>query len=291
MTTRFFYALSVGLIFCGMAPAADTVEDVEKKIAAETDKLKSLSAKMLTTSESEGSGMSTKLKMEATSESVWRGDKVLMRVESKITTIMKMEDQPEKKTEAKSLSVSDGEYMYVLNEQEGQKSAMKMKQDPRANLRAKEGFEQVHKDYDLKLLPDEKVDGKDTYVFEATPKKPDPDTTTRIKYYYTKQGGIMVKCVTTSKSAQMKSTTTLELTEVKPNADIKPERFVFKAPEGIEVQDMTKTPATQPDEAKPAEEKPAPEAKEEKKEEKKPEPPPKEEKKKPLLPKLPKLGK
>jgi outer membrane lipoprotein-sorting protein len=298
MTTRMSYALAVGLMFSGMARGAETLEEVEKKIAAEADKLKTLSAKMITTSETESSGMSTKLKMEATSESAWRGEKVLLRVESKTTMIMKMGDEPEKKTESKSLSVADGEYMYVLNDQEGEKTAMKMKQDPKTNVKAKEGFELLRKEYDLKLLDDEKINGKAVYVIEAKPKKPEPDTTTQIKFYYTKEGGLMVKSTTSSKSPQMKMSTTLELTDVKLNADIKPERFVFKAPEGVKVQDMSKLSDTQPAEAKPADDKPANEAKEEPKEEKKAEekkadPPPAKEKdsKKPKLPKLPGLGK
>ena len=46
MIKHFCCALAAGLIFCGRRRAADTVESVEKKIIAQSDKLKTWSGKM-----------------------------------------------------------------------------------------------------------------------------------------------------------------------------------------------------------------------------------------------------
>jgi hypothetical protein len=177
---------------------------------------------------------------------------------------------------------------------------MKMKLPEKVNTPVKDMFTELRKDNELKLLPDEKVDGKAAYVIEATPKRPVPDTTTAIKLYYRRDDGVMVKTMTSMKSPQMKMTSTAEMTDIKLNPDVKPERFVFKAPDGVEVQDMTKLGENQPADAQPADDKPAEgnkaEPKEEKKaeekkaEEQKADPPAKKDSKKPKIPKIPGLG-
>ena len=48
------------------------------------------------------------------------------------------------------------------------------------------------------------------------------------------------------KSEYSQMTMTCELTDINLKADIKPDRFVFKAPEGVEVRDMTGTSASAP---------------------------------------------
>jgi outer membrane lipoprotein-sorting protein len=275
-TTRFCCALVTGLIFSGAAMAADKLEDVEKKILAQAEKNKTLTAKMATTTDIDATGMRMKSKSEGTYETARRGDKTLFRMESKSSGTTKIGDQPETKTETKTLMIADGEFHYMLSETAGQKTAMKMKLDPsKGNTTSKQGFEQMHKDYNLKLLPDEKIDGKEVYVIEATPKKAKPDTTEVSKFYYGKETGVLVKSVMESKGEQSKSTITSLMSDIKPNADIKPERFVFKAPEGVMVMDMTKidtVPAEEPAAKEQEEKKAEPEAapKEEKKEEKKP---------------------
>ena len=108
--------------------------------------------------------------------------------------------------------------------------AVKMKPGPgQENTANKTAFEQLHKDNEVKLLPDEKVDGKEVYVLEAVPKKPATGVSEQSsKFYYNKDTGIMVKSVSVTKSEQSKSLVTTQFTDIKPGVDIKPERFVFK---------------------------------------------------------------
>lgn len=249
-TARLCCTLAAGLVFCGIARAADTLEDVEKNILLQAEKSKTLSARMVMTSDLEGPSMRMKSKAEGTYEYARRGDTVMFRMESKSTGTTKIADQPETTSDDKSLVVADGRFCYTLTETAGQKMAVKMKLDPaKSNVAGRDGFDQLHKNYNLKLLPDEKLDSRDVYVIEATPKKPKPDTTEKHKYYYTKDSGILVRSVTESKGEQGRSTVTFALNDIKPDADIKPERFVFKAPEGVEVMDMTQIATTGSDEA------------------------------------------
>jgi hypothetical protein len=129
--------------------------------------------------------------------------------------------------------------------------AVKMKQDPaHTNATGKAMFEQLQKDRNLKLLPDEKIGGKDAYVIQSTPKKPQDGTTEKHTYYFDKQSGVLVQSVSESKSEQSKSNVTFTLTEMKLNPDLKPELFEFKLPDGVQLMDMTKVNAS--DQPKPA---------------------------------------
>jgi outer membrane lipoprotein-sorting protein len=287
-TAKLCFAMVAGLAFCGTAIAADTLEDVEKKILAQAEKNKTFSAKTATSTDITAPGMSMKSKAEGTYEVARRGDKTLLRMDSKSSGTTKIGDQPETKSESKSLVIADGQFYYTLTETAGQKMAMKMKLDPsKSTVTSKEGFDQMRKDYNLKLLPDEKIEGQGVYVIEATPKKAKPDTTEVNKYYYSKDTGILVKSVMESKGEQSKSSITSSLSDIKPNADIKPERFVFKAPEGVMVMDMTQTETAPSAEPAPAE-KPAAKDQEEKKAEPQAAPQDGEKKasKKPALPKF-----
>jgi hypothetical protein len=190
--------------------------------------------------------------------------------------------------------INDGEFTYGYSVTDGKKMAYKSKttgdwdQSP---------FEIWRKEWDLKLLSDESVDGASCYVIEATP-KPGSDTAAggasgKMVFQYRKDCGLNVKMVSYDKDGKV--TFTSSSTDVKVNPNLSDDRFVFKAPAGVEVQDMTamqqqnaqhaSDEQAKADAEKKAEKKP--EKKEEKKAEKKP-----EKKKKGLgLPKLPKWKK
>jgi hypothetical protein len=143
-------------------------------------------------------------------------------------------------------------------------------------------FDGLKKEYDLKLLPDETVDGKATWVIEAKAKQSIPGGPATLVSYFDKSNGMNIKIV--GKDPGGKTVLTATTSDIKINPPLKPERFVFKAPEGVEVMDLTKQgePA--------AETKPGAEPAEKKEGEKKPEDAPKkpDKPKKPELPKLPK---
>jgi len=222
------------------AQASDPkVDEVEKKLEEAYSKVKSYSGKLTSTTEMEyGEGMSMKAEMEGTIEAVRKDRTFLTRSDLKSKTNTKMQGT-DMKMEQVILSIMDGEYTYSLVDNtdgpmKGQKQAMKFKitepQDPAP-------IKDLKKDNNLKLLADEKVDGSDCYVVEATPKSAagGPGQPTRMVSYLRKESGLLAKMVSYAKDKPMM---TMTMTDVKMNPSIDAERFKFKAPEGVEVQEM-----------------------------------------------------
>jgi hypothetical protein len=133
--------------------------------------------------------------------------------------------------------VSDGVVIYMLTESDGQKTAMKTKATA-GDSGGKAMFKSLREGNDCKVLPEESVSGLACYVIETTPKAVQagaPKMTSR--YYFAKDPGMMVQM--TSNSEDGKSTTKMTLKNVKVDPSIPADHFVFTAPAGVEVQDMT----------------------------------------------------
>ena len=246
-------AALAGLFVVGLAVQlnAASLEEIEKKIIEVSEKVQSYTADVTMVMEMDQAGMMTmKGAGKGTMEYLRKGDKGLARSEYEATMTMKMGDQ-EQKMEQKMLTIVDGEHAYTLTDDGTQKSAMKTKLDPaQRQVASKEMFEALKKDADVKALEDEKVDGTDCYVLEITPKQKAPNVG-QSKFWYAKDSGIMIKMVTMTPDGKPMHTQTLS--NIKLDAKIDAERFVFKAPEGVEVIDMTamgQTPAAA--EPKPA---------------------------------------
>lgn len=240
-------AVVLALGSAATARAADTLESVEKKIADQTQKYKSLQYNMHMAGEMAIGGMTSKTAMDGQFQAMRKGDKVLSRMDSKSRSAHKMGDQPEQTQEVSNVMVSDGEYMYTLTDTGAQTMARKQKSDPKMGgvdpLDSVSAFKAMSKDFNLKLLPDATVEGKDAWAIEATPKdtKNPNMPLSRMVTYYDKKTGVPVKSVGFGKEGKVVHT--MVVTDVKVNADIPADRFVFKAPPGVEVQDMTKTGA------------------------------------------------
>ena len=89
---------------------------------------------------------------------------------------------------------------------------------------------------DLKVLPDSSSDGRAAWVIEATP-KPDQAGQGKTVIHYDKESGQMIKMITYTPDG--KPMATMTYTDIKVNDKISPDRFVFKAPPGVEVQDLS----------------------------------------------------
>ena len=90
---------------------------------------------------------------------------------------------------------------------------------------------------ELKVLPDSSSDGRAAWVIEATP-KPDQAGQGKTVIHYDKESGQMIKMVAYTPDG--KPMTTMTYSDIKINDKISPDRFVFKAPPGVEVQDLSK---------------------------------------------------
>ncbi len=224
---------ALGLLL--VAPVrADTLEAVEKKLAEQSRKMTSLSMKMKTVSDVSGEGFKSKTTMDGTYEYMMDGKKTLTRIDVATKTQMDL-GGAQQNIDAKSLSISDGDVMWVLSEQSGQKMVSKMKADDKQVTNWREDMKEW---YNLKLLPDETVDGKPCYVIEMTPKKsPTAAAEYRTVQYYQKDTCVVVKAV--SYGADRKPVSTTTYSEIKINPKLDKSRFKFTPPAGVPVMDMT----------------------------------------------------
>lgn len=233
--------------------SAETLESVEKKIAQLADKCRSVEMTSRETAEMSGNGITMVTVTDSRFQCVRKGGaKVLARQESKVKRTIKMAKQRDQTEEGTTLVICDGQFIYVLTHAEDQQTATKSSANDQSDMNpldAKASFERLHKQYSLKLLPDAAVDGKDAYVIEASGGKKDaPELFARVVTYFDKKTGLPLKSVCYDKSG--KTLQTLVVSDIKSNIDIPQDRFVFKAPAGVQVLDMTRLngPATtQPD--------------------------------------------
>lgn len=216
--------------------AGDTLEEVEKKLDASWAKLKSYSSKMSFRTEMDMQGSSTRQQYEGQQWWMRKGDKVMFRAEQKGKMEIKYGDQG-MTTESTMVSVCDGDMITTLTDSNpGGKQAMKMKADLAQAGAPKEMLKSLKAVHNFKVLGDEKVDGRDCYVLEATPKEAGEMGTTR--YFFDKECALALKVLQLDKSGKQIGETTI--TDLKLGADISPDKFVLKIPEGVEVQDMSK---------------------------------------------------
>ena len=230
------------LLLPPLAVGGDTTEAVEKKLIENWSKVQSLSAKLVMSADMGSEDQKGSAKGEGTFEYMLKDGKALFRNEMKMT----QEFGGAQKMETSTLTISDGQFAYMLTDGMGQKMAMKRKagEGGSGNPGGKEVFETLKKDNDLKLLPDDKVDGKDAYVIEAVPKAAEPTGPSTMVFFFHKDTGMMLKMVGKDKSG--KQLMTMTYSDVQVNPKINPDRFVFKAPEGVQVMDMTGAAAPTP---------------------------------------------
>ncbi len=221
---------------------AATIEEVEKEIIQAQSKLKSYSAVTETRQDME-LGPNQRMKLESKGPMVWmhRDAKYLFRMELKSSSVTTINGD-ETRSKSDTLTVCDGDFMYTLSDSDGQKSAIKAKVDPSHAGDVKGMFAAWRKDSTLKVLPEEKVDGKDCYVVELLPRKKEAgEPFSRQKFWFRKDIGLPVKIVAFGQEDKPAMTTTM--TDVKTDVDVQSDRFKFKLPEGVQLMDLTEMQA------------------------------------------------
>ena len=163
------------------------------------------------------------------------GDRRLVRVE------MTMMDPRAKGSSAapRMTSVSDGAYTYVLHEQGGQTSAVRSALDPSMHMDPVQFFAKMEAHGEMELLPDETVDGREVVVIRVTPKGGDL-ADGYVSYYLAKDCGLITQMVAIESAAG--TTTRARLTDVQLDVDIPSDRFVFRTPPGVVVQEAATAP-------------------------------------------------
>jgi outer membrane lipoprotein-sorting protein len=217
-----------------VALAGDTLESVEKTIIGKWAALSSMSTKMTMVSEMDMGDTKISTKAESVVEYLKKDGKELHRQEMTTETTFGAGQS----MKSSITSVDDGEFLWGLQEQMGNTMVTKQKS---GQMQGSPGGEKMFADLrernNLKLLPEEKVDGVDCHVIEGTPKKAAPMRPTKELFYFGKKTGVLVKIVGMGEND--KKMMTITFSDVKINPKLDPVRFVFKVPEGVQVTDMT----------------------------------------------------
>jgi outer membrane lipoprotein-sorting protein len=221
------------------AVADEKLDAIEKEIAAKWKKVESMTAKMDMQMEIDQGGMKMSHKMKATVEYLRKGDKMLSRVDGEAERTTEMGGQ-QNTSKTPMLTVSDGEVMYTLLEQMGQKMCIKSKVDENSTT-GPAMFKMLRENNELTVADDEEVDGEKCWVVYCKPKgSTQPGQPLKTAYYFRQKDGALAQWL--GYDASDKQVMTATYSEIKFNEKLDPKRFEFEPPEGVQVMDMTSHP-------------------------------------------------
>lgn len=233
--------LASSLLAFGPLPrlfAEETIEAIETQSIAACEQHNSISAKMRLSTEMVMGAALVHSESNGSYEHMRNGDQVVFRVEMKNVVTSKVQGQ-ERKVEQTVLTVSDGQSSYTLTTQPGQKPTA-TKGAPKSGqtvLADRNFFASLKRQYNIRVLPDEEVEGKPAWALEATPKQQIPNQPAKSIYYVHKDSGIRVKNTSHDKDGRRIQLTAL--TEIKLDAPIDPRRFMIDIPKGVTIVDTT----------------------------------------------------
>ncbi|MGE3180316.1 MAG: outer membrane lipoprotein carrier protein LolA [Phycisphaerae bacterium] len=233
VTMRRVFLFGATICFA-VSTMADDLADVEKKIHEKAKSIKSVQAKVKTVTDMSMEGY----KMQGESIGEYQmmknaAGKMMMRMETKDKNKTEVAGQTNE-TEGTNLMISDGEFTYSLSDINGVKTASKAAQGDWDQM----PFTGYREQYTIKQLPDEKVDGAAAWVFEMTPKENvGAMAGSKMVISFHQESGMPIKTV--SYNAEGKPQLTMTMTDIKLNDNISADRFVFKAPPGVEVMDYS----------------------------------------------------
>lgn len=235
---RISLTVTFGLILalCPNLFAGETIEQIEAALAAAQDKLNSMTAITTTVQDIEMGGGSMKSHTQGTYQWLRQGKTLLYRLDISGTHEQNFGGQASKTTSATTM-ICDGQFIYTISDQNGQKMATKATATQNVNADVRAMFKSLHEAYNLKPLPDETVDGRLCYVIELNAKDTEYHTMARQVYYMCKELGTPIKSVSYDASGKEIMSTTV--TQIKTGVKISPDRFKFQPPTGVEVMDLT----------------------------------------------------
>ena len=166
-----------------------------------------------------------------------KGQGFLYRAETRTKTTQ-TDEHGSTTRESSATTVSDGERVVRLTDQDGKTSAIQGKADVTVTPDLHAMFEQMRRDSRLKRFPDVKVGMDDCYVIQVVPKEKKGSDILKTTIYFRKDIGLDVRTVVYGKENQPIFTSTT--TNVRLNPPLTPDRFVVVLPEGVELIDQTK---------------------------------------------------
>ncbi len=235
--------LTVTALACSAARAEEqTLDSITDHIATAWEKVKSYSADMTMDATVPMGPVSVSSKGTGTVEFMLIDDKPKFRMEmqNKLGGNMPLMGGG---MEQHIISVYNGDMIYGEMEAMGMKKYTKAKpkaDDTQSPVGGKSLIEKMRKQGEVKLLPDEQVNGLDTYVLEVKPnnagQQEGPVKAELMRFYIAKDSGIQVRTV--AMNAEGSPVLTIDYANLKVNPEIDPKRFDFMPPPGADVIDM-----------------------------------------------------
>ncbi|MHC5112043.1 MAG: LolA family protein [Planctomycetota bacterium] len=223
---------------------AETIESVEKAITERSKEIRSMSYNSTYWSDMQTADMKNRTEGKTAYEYMLKGETPLYRMETTSKTVQEMGGN-KTTTSGSTTSVCDGQFIYLYSDYGDYKSATKSKAtNDITGLVDSNYFTMMRQSYDLSLKPDAKVGPHDAWVILAKLKQVTPGVAVEQDMYFDKETGVVVRTV--ARDANGKVTMESNTTDLKVNSTISEDRFVFQAPEGVEVIDMTQQQGAAP---------------------------------------------
>lgn len=236
-SSTFLLALALLVNFALPAWADDDLETIKKQIAASWDQLHSIKAKLTLTSYwTDEDGPRLEVKRTGTYEHLKHKRANLFRMEQEGDMFAPL--GPGKGVDIvkyKALMINDGKYRYSLTETPEGQDAIKSRFDRRKSPDPRTLLRSLTEASTLVLTGKEENAGKKVYVIETTPKKKG-QRFSRVVYRF-RADGVMLKQEQYDRKGDLHFV--MEISDVETNVNLDPERFEFKPPPGVSVEDVT----------------------------------------------------
>lgn len=214
----------------------DKIRTVIAELTARWDELQAFSASV-STELPQAAGNPGTTRGKGTYEWSKRGEKRLIRFALGNTLRIVTGEAKAIRTGEILTFVYDGEFLYSqLQQPKLFKQTTKTRYEPDRVLQigGQELFRSLIESNSLKLLPEEMINGRASYVIEATP------TTGKSSsiHYFDKQTGVRSRMIESDETG--KATLTLTLSDFHTSPEFSEDYFTYKLPEGFELIDKTK---------------------------------------------------
>lgn len=219
------------------APDLGTVEEAEKNIVSRFAQIQSLAATITNEESQEDQGRQVSVVITREVEWMRKGRGFLYRAQTRTKTTQK-DAHGSTTLESSSTTVSDGERVVRMAEQDGTVTAVQRNADVTVTPDIAAMFEQLRKDSTLKRFPDVKVGTHDCYAIQVVPKEKKGSDILQTMIYFRKDIGLDVRTVVYGKENRTIFTSTT--THVRVNPTLSPDHFILTLPDGVELIDQSR---------------------------------------------------
>jgi outer membrane lipoprotein-sorting protein len=223
----------------------DALRELEGKLAEQWAKVNAYSATMIVEANVSASGIGVSTTMTGPLY-VQRVEGGRMRSRSELAGKVSIGPLGLLKLDTRVLSVSDGETQYAEQRVRNTVKVVISKpgaenEDGKAPGGGEQKLSELVKRYDLRVLPDEVLDGRALYVLEGRPRTEEDKKgldVDRVLVYFDQETGIQRKMVLFNPAGE--TITQVMFENIQLNPQLSPSLFEYTIPEGAEVIDQTK---------------------------------------------------